>query len=132
MANKKLKERKKKNREKKAKETVLVKRKAWRDRKKQDKKLALLEKKTRDRLEPYMHPDKRAIFTSERDKQIRDKLEHNMEILKALEEQYNKDQQERKERNEQLQAEGCETLQDKINYMGQKATENSIKEEEEN
>lgn len=45
-------------------------------------------------------------------------LEKNIEILKALEDEHNREVQKRQELNEQLEQEGCYTLEDKLKVAG--------------
>jgi hypothetical protein len=46
-----------------------------------------------------------------------------MEILKGLEEEYKQQQEKRVAINENLEAEGYHTLRDKVQVIGEKATE---------
>ena len=48
---------------------------------------------------------------------IKEQLLKNQEILKALEEQYNQEQDARKQINENLESEGNMSLQDKLSAM---------------
>ena len=64
-------------------------------------------------------------------KKSRDKLERNMQILKALEEEYEKDKDAKKALNDQLESEGHVTLQDKLNALEKKARESMTGEETE-
>lgn len=49
--------------------------------------------------------------------ETRAKILHNIEILKALEDEYEKEQDGRKAINDQLEAEGFTTLQDKLDAL---------------
>jgi hypothetical protein len=51
------------------------------------------------------------------DPETREKLEHNIEILKALEKEYNKEQAERKSKNDQLEDQGHQTFQEKLDAL---------------
>ena len=113
MSNKKLVERKKKKKEAKAKETVLHKREKIRERAKTEKKIAKAEKKTRTKLVPYVRP----VIKPEYDEQIMAQLQRNIEILEALEQEYLKEQADKKALNEQLEAEGHHTLGDKMEAL---------------
>lgn len=55
------------------------------------------------------------------DEEIKAKLQHNMEILKALQDEYEADQQRRKEVNEKLEAEGHKTLKEKMDHINEVA-----------
>jgi hypothetical protein len=61
-------------------------------------------------VEPFLTPEKQ----KEREDSAKKKLEHNMEILKALEAEYDKEQALRKSTNESLEAQGHHTLEEKI------------------
>ena len=54
-------------------------------------------------------------------KKARQKIEKNMEILKALEDEYLKEKDQKRILNETLEAEGHITLKDKINALEEKA-----------
>lgn len=110
MGTKKLKEKKKKARERNSKEKVLAKRISIRKSAKKDKEIANTERKTRDRIVPYVNPEKR-------DKKIKEQLEHNLEILKTLEKEYTHTEDKRKELNNELETEGCVTLKDKLDAL---------------
>ena len=47
------------------------------------------------------------VSVEEKDKKIVDKLKHNLEILKALEDQYFSEQSEREELNQEFSDAGC-------------------------
>lgn len=113
MSNKKLKEKKKKAKELKSRKTVLARRTAIRLKAKQDRELGRLERATRVRLTPLAGDDKFRI----------NELYHNLDILKALEEEYLREQLAREEVNVQLEAEGYLTLDQKKNALLKKADE---------
>ena len=56
---------------------------------------------------------------------IHQQLNRNLQILKMLEEEYEKEMAFKKELNDKLEAEGCLTLEDKINYFNEKNKQNS-------
>jgi hypothetical protein len=117
MANKKLKEKKKKKREDRAKVTVLVKRKALRAKIKHDKEVARIDRQYNKKLVPYVRPEKAAQIRMENNNKIKQQIEHNLEILKALEAEYLKEQKEKTDRNANLEAEGHTTLKEKMDVM---------------
>jgi hypothetical protein len=121
MTNKKLKEKKKKKREDRAKATVLVKRKALRAKIKHDKEVARIDRQYNKKLVPYVRPEKAAQMRFESDNKIKQQIEHNLEILKALEAEYLKEQKEKAERNANLEAEGHTTLKEKMDVMNNTA-----------
>jgi len=89
---------KQKKREKAAKKKVLARRKATRAEASKKRKLEMIEEKTRNKIEPYRKaddPDDTAL-----------KIEKNMKVLKALEEQYKKEMAEREDLNEMLEKRG--------------------------
>lgn len=122
MATKKQIEKKKKAREAKAKARVAFRRHKLDQLKKQEKQGARLEKKFRERISPVINdPDAKKRFEESENKKSVQKLEKNMQILKALEEEYEKEQELKKQINAQLEAEGHITLQEKMNALEEKA-----------
>jgi len=135
MSNKKLKEKKKKARERKSKAKVLKKRAEIRAKAKYEKQLEEEHEESRSKPQPYMKPETRRRLNeeqqqqaAERDAQIKEQLEHNLEVLKALEEEYLADQEAKKQANEELEAEGYNTLQEKLDVLAERA-EAKMKEE---
>ena len=139
MSSKKQKERKKKNREKIARNRVVKRRVALR----KDRKMAL-EEQTKQKiaedaiygkLQPYTKKNSLAVELTEEEKkkkfdEIQSKIEHNLKILEALEEEYDKEQNQRKEINENLEKEGHKTIKEKMNAIHEKALEMEGKKEE--
>jgi len=118
---------KQKERERKAKEKVRKRREHARKLKKEKDELdqALdAEAATFDKQKPILNPDTKKAW-EERDKQrneeIRAQIEHNLKILEELETEYLKEQLAREELNKELEQEGLETIEDKINYLKEKA-----------
>lgn len=56
-----------------------------------------------------------------RDERIKDKLRHNMEILSMLEGEMDKEAEEKRRTNEELEAKGFLTLEDKMKYLSEVA-----------
>ena len=112
MATKKQLEKKKKEREEKAKARVLSRREKYRKIEKHKREVDRIEHDSRHRLMPIVNPEKKEI-------RIKSQLEHNMEILKALEQQYETDQANKKQLNTTLEEEGHETFKEKMDAMEQ-------------
>jgi hypothetical protein len=113
--NKKLQDKKKKQREKLAKGKVLRRREAMRKKAKYD---ARIESDVASTREPVM-----PIINKFKEKERKQKaLAHNMEILKKLEEEYKKEQESRRQLNKSLESQGHQTLQEKVAAMGEAAT----------
>lgn len=112
----KRKEKKKKDREKRVKEKVLEKRITIRSSAKHEKQVWRIEKKSRHRQKPYVNAEKRDML-------IKEQIEHNLEIIKALEEEYANAEQVRKEINEELEQDGCLTIKDKLSALEDKKNE---------
>ena len=144
---------KERKRKEKAKERVLSRRKAIRADAKQKKEIERLEWKYRERqtplrkvqpedvddvLEDFNGVEKMVedanssvnISAEERDEKIVDKLKHNLEILKALEDQYFSEQSGREDLNQEFLDAGLVTMEEKMQYLKEKAKkeyeENSI------
>ena len=117
MSNKKLEKRKKKAREEKSKERVLKRRKAIRDEAKKHKKWALAEKKATKGIPIKGNAE-------DRDAMIIEKLKHNYAILEALNAEWEQEQARKKELNQALEAEGYNTMKEKMDYIGKTTQEN--------
>jgi hypothetical protein len=125
-------ERKKKARESKAKARVEASRHKAMLLKKDERRQAKLNNKFRDKLVPFIKdPERKKALEEAEAQKSRDKLERNMQILKALEEEYEKDKDAKKAINDQLEAEGHITLQDKLNALEKKARDSMTGEEAE-
>lgn len=133
MTSKKQKERKKKNREKIAKNRVLKRREALRKQRKQAfeerKNEVQAEENAFGRQKPFVKNDASAlneVIVQERKSSMEDiksKIEHNLKILEALEEEYDKENEVRKEINQKLENEGFMTMKEKMDALHQKALE---------
>jgi hypothetical protein len=111
---KKLQEKKKKRRERKAKRTVLERREQMRKRLRHEHKVDVDIKKNKEKLEPYISPEKKKL-------RVQKQIEANMEILRKLEEDYKNEQDTRKQINDKLESEGHKTLQEKVAAMAKEA-----------
>ena len=58
---------------------------------------------------------------AERDQKIAEKLKKNLEILKDLEAEYEKEQSSRKQINEKLESEGFMSMKEKMDALHEKA-----------
>jgi hypothetical protein len=122
MATKKQIERKKKAREQKGRARVAARRHKMDEAKRSDRRLAATDRRFREKITPIVNdPEKKAAREEADKRRIEDRLQRNMEILKALEEEYERDMAQKKEINERLEAEGHHTLKDKINALEGKA-----------
>jgi hypothetical protein len=118
MATKKQKEKKKKDRENKSKARVLARRHQIRSAIKEEAKAKKLEKKFRDKIKPFVKDsNKKAIMDAADESRVKERLERNMQILKALEEEYESEQSKKNEINQSLESQGHETLKDKLNAI---------------
>ena len=81
-----------------------------------------IEKRIRDaepKREPFRHPltpEKQA----EKDEKIKAKLQHNLEVLEALEKEYDAEKAKREELNKELEDQGNITIQEKLKAIAEK------------
>jgi len=133
LSSKKQKERKKKKREEIARSRVLKRRESLRKQRKQameeKQKETLAEENAFGKIKPFVKNDasvlNETITQSKEDRQeeIKAKLEHNLKILEALEEEYDKESEARKELNQKLENEGYKTIKEKMDALHKKALE---------
>ena len=124
MATKKQKEKKKKDREDRSKARVLARRHQIRSAMKEESKAKKLEKKFREKIRPFVkNPEKKAAMEAAEDRKMRERLERNAQILKALEDEYESEQNRKNEINQELETQGHETLKDKLNAIESLARE---------
>lgn len=124
MGTKKQQERKKKDRERKGRARVLARRHKLREDMRNERRSAMLNKKFREKVKPIINdPEKKAAMEQAEKNKALERLQRNAEILKALEEQYQKDLDSKKAINESLEAEGHIELKDKVKAMEEKARE---------
>jgi hypothetical protein len=77
-----------------------------------------------NKQKPYWRPDKlkdREAELKARDEQIMAQLEHNLQLLEAMEEEYLKEEIERDSLNAELEGQGLLTIEEKVNYLKEKA-----------
>jgi len=139
MSKKKLQEKKKKARERRAKAKVLKARAKKRAEAKHEREVAKIDRKYSEKPQPYLKPETRLRINQEqaeadrqKDEEIKKQLEHNVKILKALEEEYLAEQEARKQANESLEAEGHETLQEKLDVLAKRAEKEQKEKENDN
>lgn len=116
MSNKKIQERKKIEKQKRSKAKVEQRRIVLKKKQKYDKQVSSDAQKSFEKLTPIVNEK-----TKEKIKQ--EALKKNMEILKGLEKEYEERNKTRQEVNEHLESQGCTTLAEKIDHMGQMANE---------
>lgn len=124
MSTKKQQERKKKAREQRGKARAAVRRGRLRQVVRDERKSSLLEKRFREKIKPIVNdPEKRESMERADKERVMDRLMHNAEILKALEDEYLRDMESKKSINHALESEGHETLKDKLGAIEARARE---------
>lgn len=122
MATKKQLERKKKERENKARARVQARRHKLGVMRRQDSREAKLQRKFRDKIAPIVKdPEARARLGEAENKRTLQKLERNAQILKALEEEYAREKDQKKALNESLESAGHVTLKEKLGALESEA-----------
>lgn len=128
MTNKKQKEKKIKDRERKVEEKLKKRRDALR----KEKKIMDLQKRQEEEAQNLVQGKLRPIVNDyEKVSEIKEnknasalsQLQKNLEILKALEQEYDKEQQVRNSINETLESEGHLTMAEKMDALHKKALE---------
>jgi len=113
---------KKKARELKGKARSAARRHKLEQIKRDEKKGAKLNRRFREKIVPFVKdPEKKRVIEEKSNQKSIEKLEKNMQILKALEEEHLREAEERRKINESLEAEGHITLQDKVKALEEKA-----------
>jgi hypothetical protein len=113
---------KKKARELKGKARVVARRHKMEQIKRDEKKGAKLNRRFREKIIPFVKdPEKKRAIEEKSNQKSIEKLEKNMQILKALEDEHLREAEERRKINESLEAEGHITLQDKVKALEEKA-----------
>lgn len=114
MGIKKIRERKKKQRELDSKKKVQKRREGLRKQAKYDKQLDKDVRASQDKLMPYVNPEKQKL-------RVQKQIEQNMQLLKKLEQEYEQEQNARQGINDRLESEGHQTLREKVEAMGKEA-----------
>ena len=113
---------KKKARELKGKARSAARRHKLEQIKRDEKKGAKLNRRFREKIVPFVKdPEKKRVMEEKSNQKSIEKLEKNMQILKALEDEHLREAEERRKINESLEAEGHITLQDKVKALEEKA-----------
>ena len=126
MTNKEIKKiQKQKAREKENKRKLAKKRESKRlqDKEKREWEDKMEKEAGEEKLQPYVHPEKAKAREEEKDRNIKEQLEHNVEILQALEEEYLKDQASKSDMSSQLEEEGFVTVKEKLDELNRRAVE---------
>ncbi len=116
---------KRKERAKKSKAKILKIRENIRKERKEEKKKFLLEQSSKPKQNPILNMKKKNQTIDNKDEKIRDQLLQNQQILKALEEEYEKEQSNRQNLNSNLEDQGHGNLQDKLNAMHKQVVESN-------
>jgi hypothetical protein len=116
MTTKKLQEKKKKQHEREARAKVLARRKAKRADDKVKKEERLKEKMSQPKLQPIVGEEKKK-------QRLEQQLEHNMKILEALEAEYEREKQGRADLNDDLEAQGFTTVEEKVKEVQRRIAE---------
>lgn len=116
MANKKLQERKKQKRVRKVKDVVIKKREATLQERKKKKEADKLARLTRMKIRPIVKAEMN-LSDQEKDDRIKSQLEHNLEILQALEDQYMEEQAQKEHVNKELEDAGAVTIKEKLDAL---------------
>lgn len=113
---------KKKARELKGKARVAARRHKLDQIKREERRAEKLNRRFREKIVPFIKdPEKKRLIEDKANQKSIEKLEKNMQILKALEEEHLREAEERRKLNESLEAEGHATLQDKVKALEEKA-----------
>lgn len=122
MATRKQKERKKKDREAKAKARVLSRRHKIHEAMREERRARVLENKFSEKIKPFVKdPAKKAEIAAAEERKVKERLERNAQILKALEDEYEAEMGRRREFNSELESMGHETLKEKLNALEETA-----------
>jgi hypothetical protein len=126
MSSKKLAERKKQRRAEEKKQMALKRR----DSAVQDRKQRTIEHRVNEMMKPRQAPHRNVVngetptFSKDLSKEeILARLERNMEILKGLEEEYDKEMAGRQERNQDLENKGISDLKGKMEALHKQAVD---------
>lgn len=108
---------KKKNREREVRKKILARREAMRrQRKEEAAKEDQYEKEYTGGAKPAP-----IVKKLDKDDDIKRRLEHNIEVLRALEQEYLAEMEQRKQLNEKLEAEGSQTIKEKLDFLQARA-----------
>jgi hypothetical protein len=115
-------QKKKKAREQKGRARAAARRHKLQQVTREERRRASLDRRFRDKSAPIVNdPEKKAEMEAAEKRRVLDRLQRNAEILKALEEEYEREEAQKKSINDGLEAEGHHTLKDKIGAIEAKA-----------
>lgn len=109
---------KQKKREKETKKQLTKRRDKIRSEAKARRELERLDRETQPKMQPYR---KKVTTIPQTEEEIMAQVEHNLKILEALEEEYKEALRDREAVNEELEAEGFKTIQEKLDYLNKQA-----------
>lgn len=113
---------KRKARERKGRARAAARRHKLQESRRDERRRSALERRFRDRQKPIINdPEKKRLAEEAEKGKTLERLQRNHEILKALEEEYERDAAQKKAINDSLEAEGHRTLQEKVRAMEEKA-----------
>jgi hypothetical protein len=113
---------KKKARELKGKARAAARRHKFQVVSREERRKASLNRKFRDKIAPIVNDsEKKKAAEEAENKRVLERLQRNAEILKALEEEYERDLAQKKAINDSLEAEGHHTLKEKFGALEAKA-----------
>ena len=121
MGVKKTRERKKQQREKEGKKKAAKRREKTQAENRARKKDKLAEEKARRKINPIRPYVKDPEKVKARDEDVMAQLERNYKILEALEEEYAREEEQKKKLNEELEAQGLTTLKEKLDELERRA-----------
>ncbi len=122
MTSKAQKFRKQKKKERETKDQLHIRRVATRRKVKEKKaKEAAMDIEFKQPAEPFVKESTRKAKAEAKDADIKAQLEKNIQILKALEEEYLNGQAERDNLNDEFEEMGLETPKEKLDYLKKKA-----------
>lgn len=122
MATKKQRERKRKAREDRGRARAASRRHKLQEMRREERRKSLLDRRFREKQSPIVKdPDKKRLMDEAEKNKVLERLQRNADILKALEEEYERDTAQKKAVNDSLEAEGHHTLQEKVRALEEKA-----------
>jgi len=113
---------KKKKRRKETEKELSARRVKIRKEAKADKYRDKLEKDTEPKLVPFRKDPEKLEPAPQTQEEIVAQIEHNMKILEALEEDYKESVMQREAANEALEAEGFNSIEEKMNFLNEQAS----------
>ena len=113
---------KKKARELTGKARAAARRHKFQQLSRDERRKASLDRKFREKVNPIVKdPEKKRAAEEAEKKRVLERLQRNAEILKALEDEYERDMAQKRAINEGLESEGHHTLKEKLGALEAKA-----------